>query len=144
VNGSWTSASLNGGVSNLRDYNSNPSGDLQDWAGTTPYTPDAFNNISFSGYKNGLTAVDLTAIDVIGTRPCPSPRRGCWPWREQRCARKGGGAVASLRGKCRSRNGAHLSLQPVAEAVHGEEMGGLDVRSRKGLHWVRSDRRGMR
>jgi len=65
--------SLNGGVTNLRGYNSVPGDDLQDWAGTTPYTPDAFNDISFTGRMNGMTAVDLTAMDVIGyTVPEPA------------------------------------------------------------------------
>jgi hypothetical protein len=66
--------SINGGSTNLRAFNSTPGEDLQDWAGKTPYSADAFNAISFSGYKNALTTVDLTAMDVIGyTRAVPEP-----------------------------------------------------------------------
>jgi hypothetical protein len=56
--------SINGGVANLKTYNS-PSngGDLGDWENTGP---DSFNASVFLGLENPMTPVDLTAVDVIG------------------------------------------------------------------------------
>ncbi|EDY16526.1 conserved hypothetical protein [Chthoniobacter flavus Ellin428] len=68
--------SINGGVTNLHGFNSVPGEDLQDWAGTTPYTADAFNAFSFSGYKNGLSSEDLMAMDVMGYSYVPEPGAG--------------------------------------------------------------------
>jgi len=65
--------SINGGVTDLHNFNSVQGDDLQDWAGTSPYTADAFNDISFSGYKNGLSSEDFTAMDVIGYSFVPEP-----------------------------------------------------------------------
>src|SRR5262249_25875730 len=48
---------------NLKSYNSQPGEDLADWANTGP---DSFNaSVNFS-VENPMTAVDLTAVDVIG------------------------------------------------------------------------------
>jgi hypothetical protein len=68
--------SINGGVTNLHGFNSTPGEDLQDWAGTTPYTADSFNANSFSGYKNGLSPEDLTSMDVMGYAFVPEPEAG--------------------------------------------------------------------
>jgi hypothetical protein len=67
--------SLDGGVTDLKGYAPpGDGGDRQDWAKTTPYTPDAANSVSFSGYKNDFTAVDKTAMDVVGyTLVTPEP-----------------------------------------------------------------------
>ena len=59
--------SINGGVTNL-DYFST-SGDPQDWAGTLPYTPDAYNELSDLGYVNGITSTDLTVMELLGYTP---------------------------------------------------------------------------
>ena len=66
--------SINGGVTSLKAFNSNSSGDLQDWASGTN---DAFNAFSSSGVANTITAVDLTVLDVLGytLTPAPEPTR---------------------------------------------------------------------
>jgi len=59
--------SIDGGNTNLRNYNDGSGGgDVQDWAATTPYTPDAYNAFSQSGIKNDVDATDWTTLDVIG------------------------------------------------------------------------------
>ena len=55
--------SINGGTTNLKAFNSNSSGDLQDWASGTN---DAFNAFSNSGVLNDMSAVDFQVMDVIG------------------------------------------------------------------------------
>ncbi len=60
--------SIDGGKTNLKNYNSG-SGDKQDWAGTSPYTPDSANDVSFSGFANVFTPVDVAAMDVMGWTP---------------------------------------------------------------------------
>jgi len=55
--------SINGGATDLKGYNSNASGDLQDWASGTN---DAFNAFSSSGVLNGLSSVDYTTMDILG------------------------------------------------------------------------------
>jgi T5SS/PEP-CTERM-associated repeat protein len=55
--------SIDGGVTDLMDYNSNPLGDLQDWAGETD---DSFNAFSPTGVENDLSPVDVAVMDVIG------------------------------------------------------------------------------
>jgi hypothetical protein len=65
--------SINSGSSNLKGFNSNPSGDLQDWASGAN---DAFNAFSSSGVANDLSAVDFQTLDVIGynyVTPVPEP-----------------------------------------------------------------------
>jgi hypothetical protein len=64
--------SLDGGATNLKAFNSDASGDLQDWA--DGLGPDAFNAFSSSGVKNDLSEVDFKALDVIGyTRIVAAP-----------------------------------------------------------------------
>ncbi|MGD0137929.1 MAG: NF038122 family metalloprotease [Tepidisphaeraceae bacterium] len=55
--------SVDGGATDLMDYNSNPLGDLQDWAGETD---DSFNAFSPTGVENDFSPVDVAAMDVIG------------------------------------------------------------------------------
>lgn len=55
--------SIDGGVTDLMDYNSNPLGDLQDWAGETD---DSFNDFSPTGVENDFSPIDVAAMDVIG------------------------------------------------------------------------------
>ncbi len=55
--------SIDGGVTDLMDYNSDPNGDLQDWAGETD---DSFNAFSPTGVENDISPVDIAAMDVIG------------------------------------------------------------------------------
>ncbi len=65
--------SIDGGDSVLMTYNDpGNGGDLRDWASGTN---DAFNAFSGSGVQNGLSAVDLTEMNVIGytTAPVPEP-----------------------------------------------------------------------
>ena len=66
--------SINNGVTDLKGYNPPGGGDLQDWATTTPYTPDAFNASSLDGVVNDLTSVDKTVLDILGFDPAvPEP-----------------------------------------------------------------------
>jgi autotransporter passenger strand-loop-strand repeat protein len=61
--------SLDGGNTDLynwNNFNTGNSGDLGDWAGTTPYTPDSFNDNSNSGVLNPITSRDTTLLDVLG------------------------------------------------------------------------------
>ena len=56
--------SVNGGVTNLKNFNANGNGgDLGDWASGSN---DAFNAFSDSGVENNLTSVDVRVMDVIG------------------------------------------------------------------------------
>jgi len=55
--------SIDGGKTDLMDFNSNPLGDLQDWASVTD---DSFNAFSPTGVENVLSPVDIAALDVIG------------------------------------------------------------------------------
>ncbi len=65
--------SINGGVTNLKGFNSSPGGDLADWASGSN---DALNAITSSGVKNDLSAVDIRAMDILGyniVSPVPEP-----------------------------------------------------------------------
>jgi len=55
--------SIDGGATDLMDYNSNHLGDLQDWAGETD---DSFNAFSPTGVENDFSPVDVAVLDVIG------------------------------------------------------------------------------
>jgi hypothetical protein len=56
--------SLDGGATNLKAFNSDASGDLQDWA--SGFGPDAFNAFATLGAKTDLSEVDYKTLDVIG------------------------------------------------------------------------------
>ena len=56
--------SVDKGVTALKYFSSDPSGDIQDWASSTP--PDSFDAFVPSGSKLMLSAADLIAVDVIG------------------------------------------------------------------------------
>ncbi|MFB3891618.1 MAG: NF038122 family metalloprotease [Phycisphaerae bacterium] len=62
--------SINDGVTNLKTYNSTAGADLQDWAGGTN---DSFNAFATVGVEEPLTAVDLTVVDIMGYDPVPEP-----------------------------------------------------------------------
>ena len=55
--------SINGGVTDLNTFNTNPSGDFGDWAGSTA---DSYNAYGSSGAVEPVSASDLTLLDVIG------------------------------------------------------------------------------
>jgi hypothetical protein len=55
--------SIDGGATNLRGFNSVAPGDLSDWDNASA---DSFNAFTGPGVQNNLSAVDLTALDVIG------------------------------------------------------------------------------
>ena len=65
--------SINGGVSNLRLFNSAGSGDLADWA--SGQGADAANAVTSSGAQNDFSELDFQAMDVIGydLMPVPEP-----------------------------------------------------------------------
>jgi len=56
--------SVNNGATALKYFNSDPDGDLQDWASSTP--PDSFDAFVPSGNELILSSADLTALDIIG------------------------------------------------------------------------------
>ena len=56
--------SIDGGATNLDNFNTDPSGDFGDWAASAGN--DAFDAFSPRGVVNSVTAADLTALDVIG------------------------------------------------------------------------------
>ncbi|MDR3403901.1 MAG: NF038122 family metalloprotease [Chthoniobacter sp.] len=63
--------SLNG-TTNLKNYNSTAGADLQDWA--SGQGPDAANAFASQNVVNDFTAVDQTALDVLGyTLTVPEP-----------------------------------------------------------------------
>lgn len=55
--------SLDGGATNLKAYNSNPAGDLMDWASGTN---DSFNAFSSAEVQNSMSTLDLRVMDVLG------------------------------------------------------------------------------
>jgi len=66
--------SLNSGTTDLNNFNApGNGGDVQDWAATNTYTADAYNAFSEAGFQNDITAVDMTAMDVLGYTPVPEP-----------------------------------------------------------------------
>ncbi|MDA8094118.1 MAG: NF038122 family metalloprotease [Betaproteobacteria bacterium] len=65
-----TNFSIDGGSTVINTFNTNPAGDLGDWAGLTP---DAYNAFATAGVKLPVSPGDLTALDVIGYDPAPVP-----------------------------------------------------------------------
>jgi FG-GAP-like repeat len=68
--------SINGGTTNLDNFNTNSSGDFGDWAASAGN--DAFLAFSNSGVVNAITESDLTALDIlgfdrVGSSSSPSP-----------------------------------------------------------------------
>jgi hypothetical protein len=55
--------SVNGGTTNLANFNTNSGGDFGDWAGTST---DAMNAFGTPGVIEPVTAADITAMDVLG------------------------------------------------------------------------------
>jgi hypothetical protein len=56
--------SIDGGVTKLVGFNSDPSGDLQDYDGANPIDPD--NAFTGADQAHALTTADITNLDVIG------------------------------------------------------------------------------
>jgi len=56
--------SINGGSTDLGDWNTNPSGDFGDWA--SDMSPDSFLAFSNSGVINGMTTTDLELMNILG------------------------------------------------------------------------------
>jgi hypothetical protein len=56
--------SIDGGATNLNNFNTNPSGDFGDWASSAGN--DAWRAFSDSGVINAVTETDLRFLDVIG------------------------------------------------------------------------------
>ena len=65
--------SIDGGATNLMGFNDVASEDYSDWATTRPYTADAANAFSNYGVANPFSAVDITAMDVLGYTLVPEP-----------------------------------------------------------------------
>ncbi len=72
INGTDTGVyfSINNGTTSLNTYNSNISGDLDDWAGATN---DSFNAFAATGVAEPLSSVDLTVMNVLGYNIVPEP-----------------------------------------------------------------------
>jgi hypothetical protein len=68
TNGNGAFFSIDNGTTLLMQYNPNTLNglDSRDWATTSPYTPDAYNQFSDSGVINGFTGVDLREMNVLG------------------------------------------------------------------------------
>jgi hypothetical protein len=70
--------SIDGGATNLANFNAGSSGDTADWASGTPVS-DAANAFATAGVVCGMSTADLTALDVIGwttagaVAPAPAP-----------------------------------------------------------------------
>ena len=80
TNGDGAFFSIDNGTTLLMKFNPNTQNglDSRDWATTSPYTPDAYNQFSDSGVINGFTGVDLRAMNVLGydlppVTPIPEP-----------------------------------------------------------------------
>ena len=58
--------SADGGATRLHYFNSDPSGDIMDWAGPGP---DAFNAFGPTNEQDDMQPWDITAMDVIGYTP---------------------------------------------------------------------------
>ena len=58
--------SVDGGATSLHVFNSNPSGDIMDWAGPAP---DAFNAFGPTNEQDDMLPWDITVMDVIGYTP---------------------------------------------------------------------------
>ena len=58
--------SVNGGATDLHNFNTNPSGDFGDWASSGSAPADAFNAFANSGVNEPISTADLTALDAIG------------------------------------------------------------------------------
>jgi len=56
--------SPDGGTTNLDNFNTNPGGDFGDWAASAGN--NSFDAFSYSGVVNGVTASDLTTMDILG------------------------------------------------------------------------------
>ena len=56
--------SVDGGATNLENFNTNPSGDYGDWSSLKGV--DAFNAFATSGQVAPVSTADLTALDAIG------------------------------------------------------------------------------
>jgi hypothetical protein len=56
--------SVNNGVTNLENFNTNPAGDYGDWSSAKGV--DAFNAFATTGQAEPVSTADLTALDVIG------------------------------------------------------------------------------
>jgi len=59
--------SINNGTTNLDNWNTNPNGDLGDWAGAAG--ADAYLAFNPSGQVNTVTPTDLTLMNVLGYDP---------------------------------------------------------------------------
>ncbi len=94
--------SIDGGVTNLKNYNSLPNSDPQDWAGGTN---DGFNAFGATGVKEDLSAVDLTVVDVIGYEAVPEPasRSRTGSKRDGRTQRSPAGGSIQLMRRCSMR-----------------------------------------
>jgi T5SS/PEP-CTERM-associated repeat protein len=67
--------SINNGTSNLKNFNSNSGGDLQDWYNESPtgaYIPDSYNAFSDPGNADTLTPVDMNVMDILGFDAYPT------------------------------------------------------------------------
>jgi VCBS repeat-containing protein len=84
--------SVNGGVTNLDNFNSNPGGDLGDWAASAGN--DAYLAFSSSGTANTVSQTDITEMNALGYRLAPQTSIAVSGTTTK--AVQGGGAVALL------------------------------------------------
>ena len=67
--------SIDGGVTNLMGFNSNPGGDFSDYDGSD--ATDPFNAFTSDNQAHTFSSVDLANVDVVGwdTSPVPEPKQ---------------------------------------------------------------------
>jgi hypothetical protein len=63
--------SIDGGVTDTKNFNPPGGGDLSDWTNSSP--PDAFDAHVIIGAEEDLSPTDVTALDVIGYDVIPEP-----------------------------------------------------------------------
>jgi hypothetical protein len=64
--------SLNGGATNLDNFNTNPNGDAGDWAGSAGH--DSFLAFSSSGVVNAVSQTDVRLMNVLGYTIAQAPQ----------------------------------------------------------------------
>jgi hypothetical protein len=63
--------SIDGGSTDLKNFNPPGGGDLSDWTNSSP--ADAYDAHVFFGVEEDISAADVTAMDVIGFDVVPEP-----------------------------------------------------------------------
>jgi hypothetical protein len=71
--------SIDNGKTNLDNYNTDPSGDLWDWASAGPGVGDSYDAFATPGFTDTVSATDLTLMNVLGYQLSPDLFAGTEP-----------------------------------------------------------------